>query len=70
MSWMVSVIRFIASLITQVTLMFYGIGYLIVMIDPKRRALHDHIARTRVVFNRRQKVVSDLQPKDESKKDC
>ena len=70
MNWMVSVIRFIASLITQVTLMFYGIGYLIVMIDPKRRALHDHIARTRVVYNRRQSVVSDLQPKDESKKDC
>ena len=70
MSWMVSLIRFVASLITQVTLMFYGIGYLIVMIDPKRRALHDHIARTRVVHNRRQSVVSDLQPKDESKKDC
>ncbi|WP_405342571.1 RDD family protein [Fibrobacter sp.] len=70
MNVMVSSIRFIASLITQVTLMFYGIGYLIVMVDPKRRALHDHIARTRVVYNRRQSVVSDLQPKDESKKDC
>ena len=70
MSVMVASIRFIASLFTQVTLMFYGLGYLIVFVDPKRRALHDHIARTRVVFNRRQSVVSDLKPKDESKKDC
>ena len=54
-SWMESCIRFIASLFTQFTLMFYGLGYLIVMIDPKRRALHDHIARTRVVYNKNKK---------------
>ena len=53
MTWMVSALRFVASLITQCTLMFYGLGYLIVMIDPKRRALHDHIARTSVVFNKK-----------------
>ena len=51
MSWVSAALRFIASLIPQCTLMFYGLGYLIVFIDPKRRALHDHIARTRVVHD-------------------
>lgn len=67
MTWMVSVIRFIASLFSQVTLMFYGIGYLIVMVDPKRRALHDWIAHTRVVYNRRKNGPTDLQTNDERK---
>ncbi len=52
LSWIESIIRFLASLFTQVTLMFYGLGYLIVMIDPKRRALHDWIAHTRVVHDK------------------
>ena len=54
-SWMESAIRFVASLFTQCTLAFYGLGYLIVMIDPKRRALHDFVARTRVVYNKKNK---------------
>jgi uncharacterized RDD family membrane protein YckC len=51
MNWVTSSLRYIASILTQSTLMFYGLGYLIVMIDPKRRALHDHIARTRVIYD-------------------
>lgn len=54
--WLTSIIRYIASMFTQFTLVLYGIGYIIVMIDPKRRALHDHIARTRVVIEYRIKV--------------
>lgn len=54
-SWTESAIRFIASLFTQCTLAFYGLGYLIVMIDPKRRALHDFVAHTRVVYNKKNK---------------
>lgn len=50
-SWLVSAVRYVASLLTQFTLMFYGLGYLIVFIDPKRRTVHDFIANTRVVFN-------------------
>lgn len=50
-TWVTSITRYIASLFTQFTLAFYGIGYLIVIIDPKRRALHDHIARSRVVVD-------------------
>ena len=51
LSWAFSIFRFIASIVTQATLIFYGLGYLIVLIDPQKRALHDHIARTRVVHD-------------------
>lgn len=57
-NWVTSALRYVASLFTQLTLMFYGIGYLIVMIDPKRRALHDWIAKTSVVYQRRPATVS------------
>ena len=52
LNWVTSTLRYISTLFTQFTCMFYGIGYLIVFADPKRRALHDWIARTRVVFNK------------------
>ena len=51
LSWAFSIFRFIASIVTQATLVFYGLGYLIVLIDPQKRALHDFIAQTRVVHN-------------------
>ena len=51
LSWAFSIFRFIASIVTQATLIFYGLGYLIVLIDPQKRALHDFIAQTRVVHN-------------------
>ena len=51
LSWAFSIFRFIASIVTQATLIFYGLGYLIVLIDPQKRALHDFIARTRVVHD-------------------
>ena len=51
LSWAFSIFRFVASIVTQATLIFYGLGYLIVLIDPQKRALHDFIARTRVVHN-------------------
>ncbi|NLB62845.1 MAG: RDD family protein [Fibrobacter sp.] len=38
--------RYFAFLLNAMTL---GIGFIIVMLDPKRRALHDHLAKTRVV---------------------
>ena len=53
--WLQSTVRFFGSLFTQCTLAFYGLGYLIVMIDPKRRALHDYVAHTRVVYNPKKK---------------
>lgn len=55
-SWLLSTLRYVASLFTQFTMMFYGIGYLVVMIDPKRRSLHDWIARTYVVHNKSVKI--------------
>jgi len=51
LSWGASVARYLCSVITQFTLVIYGLGYLIVCVDPKRRALHDWIARTFVVFD-------------------
>ncbi|SIN94572.1 RDD family protein [Fibrobacter sp. UWB11] len=51
LSWAFSIFRFIASIVTQATIIFYGLGYLIVLIDPQKRALHDFIARTRVVHD-------------------
>ena len=51
LSWAFSIFRFVASIVTQATLIFYGLGYLIVLIDPQKRALHDFIAQTRVVHN-------------------
>jgi len=50
-SWAFSIFRFIASIVTQATIVFYGLGYLIVLVDPQKRALHDFIARTRVVHD-------------------
>lgn len=55
-SWLLSTLRYVASIFTQFTLMFYGIGYLVVMIDPKRRTLHDWIARTYVVQGKSVKI--------------
>lgn len=63
LSWFESLARFLASLFTQITLMFYGLGYLIVMVDPKRRALHDWIAHTRVVHDKIRR-----EPKEEKQK--
>lgn len=50
-NWGFSVARYLSSIFTQLTSMFYGLGYLIVCVDPKRRALHDWIARTYVVHD-------------------
>jgi uncharacterized RDD family membrane protein YckC len=50
LNWGLALVRYLASIFTQFTLMLYGLGYIIVCIDPKRRALHDWIARTRVVY--------------------
>ena len=50
LSWGIACVRYMGSIFTQFTLTLYGLGYLIVCVDPKRRALHDWIARTRVVY--------------------
>lgn len=55
--WIGSVARYLCSLFTQFTIpSVYGLGYLIVLVDPKRRALHDWIARTSVVFDEAKKT--------------
>lgn len=44
-------LRYVYSILTQLTLAFYGIGYLLALIDPKKRALHDFLANTHVVYS-------------------
>lgn len=52
LNWLSSIARYLCSVLTQFTMVtFFGLGYLIVCIDPKRRALHDWIARTYVVYD-------------------
>ena len=51
LTWLSSTARYLCSILTQFSLALYGLGYLIVCIDPKRRALHDWIARTFVVYD-------------------
>ena len=55
LTWGASIARYLCSIITQLTMVIYGLGYLIVCVDPKRRALHDWIARTFVVYEIREK---------------
>lgn len=43
-----SIMRYIGLILSAATL---GIGFLIVLADPERRALHDHLARTRVKWS-------------------
>lgn len=44
-----AIVRYVFSLLTQATLIFYGLGYILALIDPQKRALHDFFAKTRVV---------------------
>lgn len=55
LSWGSSIVRYLCSVLTQFTMLFYGLGYLIACIDPKRRTLHDWIARTFVVYDDKEK---------------
>ena len=48
LSWSSSIVRYLCSILSQ---FIYGFGYLIVLFDPRRRALHDWIARTFVVYD-------------------
>ncbi|MFA6341904.1 MAG: RDD family protein [Fibrobacteraceae bacterium] len=46
-----AIVRYLFSLLTQATFIFYGVGYLLAAIDPQKRALHDFFAKTRVVHS-------------------
>lgn len=49
--WKNAVFRYFASLLTQATLIFYGFGYILAVVDPKKRTLHDFFAKTVVVHS-------------------
>ncbi|MDR1759134.1 MAG: RDD family protein [Fibrobacter sp.] len=50
-TWKNAVVRYFASALTQATLIFYGLGYILAIVDPKKRALHDFFAKTVVVHS-------------------
>lgn len=66
LGWLSSTARYLCSLLTQMTLFFYGLGYIIVCLDPKRRTLHDWIARTFVIFDNRAKGAKQGKPEQEN----
>lgn len=46
-----AIIRYICSFISSISLVyFYGLAYIVAMVDPEKRAFHDWLARTRVVY--------------------
>lgn len=60
-------LRYICSVLTQMTLVWlWGIGYIIAIIDPQKRAMHDFFAGTRVVHHPK---VSVAVKKGKSEKD-
>ena len=63
LTWGASIARYLCSIITQFTLILYGLGYLVVCVDPKRRALHDWIARTFVVYEAPEKSKKNKEAK-------
>lgn len=66
LSWLSSIARYLCSVLTQFTMVFYGLGYIIVCIDPKRRALHDWIVRTFVVYDEKIKIKESSEEEQEN----
>lgn len=66
LTWLSSIARYLCSVLTQFTMVFYGLGYIIVCIDPKRRALHDWIARTFVVYDEKIKIKESSEEEQEN----
>lgn len=66
LTWISSIARYLCSVLTQFTMVFYGLGYIIVCIDPKRRALHDWIAHTFVVYDEKIKIKESSEEEQEN----
>jgi len=44
-----ALLRFLATMVTQMTM---GVGYLLIVVREDKRALHDLLARTKVIYRR------------------
>ena len=56
LNWSQALVRFATA---SVSLSFFGLGYLWILIDKDGRAWHDHLSKTAVFFNTQQKVKAE-----------
>lgn len=54
LNWTQALVRFVTA---SVSLGFFGLGYLWILIDKDRRGWHDHLSKTAVFFETSQKKV-------------
>ena len=52
LDWTQALVRFVTA---SVSLGFFGLGYLWILIDKDRRGWHDHLSKTTVYYNPQQK---------------
>ena len=52
LNWTQALVRFVTA---SVSLGFFGLGYLWILIDKDRRGWHDHLSKTAVYYNPQQK---------------
>ena len=52
LDWTQALVRFVTA---SVSLGFFGLGYLWILIDKDRRGWHDHLSKTTVFYNPQQK---------------
>jgi uncharacterized RDD family membrane protein YckC len=52
LNWTQALVRFVTA---SVSLGFFGLGYLWILIDKDRRGWHDHLSKTTVFYNPQQK---------------
>jgi uncharacterized RDD family membrane protein YckC len=52
LDWSQALVRFVTA---SVSLSFFGLGYLWVLIDKDRLSWHDHLSKTTVFYNPQQK---------------
>ena len=52
LDWTQALVRFVTA---SVSLGFFGLGYLWILIDKDRRGWHDHLSKTAVYYNPQQK---------------
>ncbi|MCX7082719.1 MAG: RDD family protein [Methylococcales bacterium] len=52
LNWTQALVRFVTA---SVSLGFFGLGYLWILIDKDRRGWHDHLSKTTVYYNPQQK---------------
>jgi uncharacterized RDD family membrane protein YckC len=53
LSWRLALLRFVVAIVSW---LFFGLGFLWILIDKDKRAWHDHLSKTAVFFDDHQKT--------------